>query len=539
MKKIREVTSGLSFQMIRAIILMLFTFSCIVCFIGYKQFTRSLTKEYNDSAFRTAETAATLIDGDKIEEYLKTGGDSDEYRLSWNRLNTLCQKQNVTLIYIIAPDTSDYGRFYSVFNTVNENTGYTPWEVGYERETTNEEYRKLYQDIFENGLERGTVVRESGLNGRPAHITSLIPVKGSDEAVTAILCVERPMSELNSGRREYLRFVTTAMIGLAILASFSIAVYLRIQFVKPVDKIIREAQRFAQENKKSEQTDLKEISRIHEIRVLGESVEKMEQDTLQYMENLTAVTAEKERIGTELELATSIQANMLPSVFPPYPDRSEFDIYASMKPAKEVGGDFYDFFLIDEDHMGIVMADVSGKGVPAALFMMMSKTYVSTIAKMCMSPGEVLTRVNNIISGNNQNDMFVTIWFGILTISTGKITAANAGHEYPVIRKAGGQFEIMKEKHGLVIGGMEGIKYKEYEFELAKGDTLFLYTDGVPEATNADENLFGLDRMLDALNTYPDAAPQKVLGHVDTAITAFVGNAPQFDDITMLAIKML
>ena len=174
MKKVRRITSGLAFRMISAIVFMLLLFNALVCAIGYRQFTESLTAEYNDSAFRTAETAATLFDGDKIEEYLSTGGDSDEYRLSWNRLNTLCQKQNATLIYVISPDTSDYGRFRSVFNTVNETSGYTPWSVGYERETTNEEYRRLYEDIYEHGLERGTVARTSNLNGRPPHITSLI-----------------------------------------------------------------------------------------------------------------------------------------------------------------------------------------------------------------------------------------------------------------------------------------------------------------------------------------------------------------------------
>lgn len=539
MERIKTVTSGLAFRMISAIVLMLMAFSWMVCVIGYSQFTESLTSEYNDSAFRTAETAATLIDGDRMEEYLKNGGDSDDYRLSWSRLNTLCQKQNVTLIYVIAPDTSDYGRFYSVFNTVNENSGYTPWEVGYERETTNEEYRNLYRDIYENGLERGTVARTTDLNGRPPHITSLIPVKGTDGTVNAILCVERPMSELETGRKDYLRAVVVSMLLLTIFVSYIIAVYLRYQFVKPMDQIIDEAHRFARENQKTEELNLGNISRIREIRILGDSVEKMESDILLYTENLTKITAEKERIGTELTLATKIQANMLPNHFPAYPDRTEFDIYASMTPAKEVGGDFYDFFLIDEDHMGIVMADVSGKGVPAALFMMMAKSYVKNFAIVGGTPGEVLTRVNDTICNNNKNNMFVTIWFGILTISTGRIVAANAGHEYPVIRKAGGSFELLKDKHGLVIGGMQGVRYREYEFTVEKGGTLFLYTDGVPEATNAFNKMFETGRMLEALNTEPDAAPQRVLEHVDAAVKEFVGEASQFDDLTMLAIKLL
>ena len=538
MKQAKNITYSLSFRMISSIVFLLFVFSTIASLIGYIRFTDSLTKEYNDSAFRTAETAVTLIDGDKIEDYLATGGGSDDYRLSLERMNILCQKQNVTLLYVISVDTTDYNHFWSVFNVVNEASGFTPWEVGFERETTNEKYRQIYRDIYENGLARGSVVRTSDLRGNEPHITSLVPVTASDGTVTAILCVQRPMSELKNGRRIYLRWVAVTMILLSVLGSVSAAVFLRQQFVSPIGKIIAESKRFAKENTKIEHKNLASISKIREISELGSSVEKMEHDTIQYMDNLTRITAEKERIGTELELATKIQANMLPNIFPPFPERADFDIFASMTPAKEVGGDFYDFFLIDDDHIGLVMADVSGKGIPAALFMMMSKILVNNYAMMGGSPGEVLAHVNNTICKNNENDMFVTVWFGILTISSGQLVAANAGHEYPVIRNADGEFALFKDKHGFVIGGMDGIKYKEYELTLDKGSTLFLYTDGVPEATNAKKELFGTDRMLDALNKEPDASPLKVLENVKNAVDIFVGDAPQFDDLTMLAIRL-
>ena len=509
MKQAKNITYSLSFRIISSIVFLLLVFSTIASTIGYIRFTDSLTKEYNDSAFRTAETAVTLINGDKIEEYLATGGNS-----------------------------ADYNHFKSVFNVVNEASGFTPWEVGLVRETTNEKYRQIYQDMYENGLSRGTVTRTSDLRGNEPHITSLVPVTASDGTVTAILCVQRPMSELVNGRRSYLRWVAVTMILLSVFGAVSASAFLRQQFVVPVRKIMDESKRFAQETTKTEHQNLANISKIREISELGSSIEKMEHDTIQYMENLTRITAEKERIGTELELAQKIQANMLPNIFPPFPERTDFDIFASMTPAKEVGGDFYDFFLIDEDHIGLVMADVSGKGVPAALFMMMSKILVNNYAMMGGSPGEVLAHVNNTICRNNENDMFVTVWFGILTISSGQLVASNAGHEYPVIRKPDGQFELFKDKHGLIIGGMDGIKYKEYELTLEKGSTLFLYTDGVPEATNADNELFGAERMLAALNKAPDAPPRKALENVKNAVDTFVGDAPQFDDLTMLAIQL-
>ena len=539
MNKLKQMTSSLSFRVLFGIVLLLYTFNVIISLAGYFQFTASFTRQYNDCAFYTAETAATLVDGDKIQEYLKTGGDSDEYRNALQRMNILCQKQNVTLIYVISVDTSDYNHFRSVFNTVNESTGYTPWDVGYERETTNDEYRKVYKELYENGLERGTVARTSGLKGREPHITSLLPIRNSQGEVTAILCVERPMTELSTGRRGYLRTVAVAMILLSLFACFCAAIYLRKQFVTPIKKIIKEARRFAKENTRMSHEDFGKISRIRELNELASSVERMETDTLQYMENLTTITAEKERIGTELALATKIQANMLPSLFPAFPERTEFDIFASMTPAKEVGGDFYDFFLIDNDHLGLVMADVSGKGVPAALFMMMSKILVNNFAMLGGSPATVLECVNNAVCKNNEDSMFVTVWFGILTISSGMLKAANAGHEYPAIRRADGEFELFKDKHGLAVGCMKNMKYKDYELQLNKGDTLFLYTDGVPEATDAAKEMFTTEGMLAALNQEPDAKPQKILENVKTAVDAFAGDAPQFDDLTMLAIKML
>ena len=275
-----------------------------------------------------------------------------------------------------------------------------------------------------------------------------------------------------------------------------------------------------------------------EIEVLAESFADISAKTQTYIKHITEITAEKERIGTELELATKIQADMLPNIFPPFPGRKELDIFATMEPAKEVGGDFYDFFLIDDDHLAMVMADVSGKGVPAALFMMMSKILVNNNTMLCDFPNEVLERVNDQICKNNEEDMFVTVWLGILTISTGHVVASNAGHEYPIIRKKSGEFELLKDRHSFVIGGMPDITYRKYEFVLERGGTLFLYTDGVPETTDSDNVMFGTDRMLEVLNSEPDADAAQVINNVYRAVKDFAGDAPQFDDITMMAVKL-
>ncbi|MEG1560231.1 MAG: SpoIIE family protein phosphatase [Clostridia bacterium] len=274
-----------------------------------------------------------------------------------------------------------------------------------------------------------------------------------------------------------------------------------------------------------------------EIGKLAQSFNSMSKKLCEYIENLTAVTIEKERIGAELDVARHIQASMLPCIFPPFPERPELDIYATMTPAKEVGGDFYDFFLVDDDHLVIVMADVSGKGVPAALFMVIAKTLLKNCAQTGLSPKEILEKVNNQLCENNDAELFVTVWLGIFEISTGKLIAANAGHEYPVLKRIDDDYELIKDKHGFVLAGMDGVRYNEYELQLAPGDKLYLYTDGVTEATNAQNELYGIDRMLTALNSNKKASSYELLHLLKVDIDAFVGEAPQFDDITMLALE--
>ena len=208
-----------------------------------------------------------------------------------------------------------------------------------------------------------------------------------------------------------------------------------------------------------------------------------------------------------------------------------------MNPAKEVGGDFYDYFLIDDDHLCMVIADVSGKGVPAALFMMASKIILQSCAMLGHSAAGILNKTNEVICSNNEADMFITVWLGILELSTGRLTAANAGHEYPVIKHPGGSFEFLKDRHGFVIGGMNGAKYKEYEFTLEPGSKLFVYTDGLTEAVGPEGDMFGTDRMLEALNDVPDASPTEVLTHIREVVDDFVEDSQQFDDLTMLCIE--
>lgn len=239
----------------------------------------------------------------------------------------------------------------------------------------------------------------------------------------------------------------------------------------------------------------------------------------------------------DLSLASDIQVNSLPKIFPYLPEREEFDLFASMTPAKEVGGDFYDFFMVDDNHIALVMADVSGKGIPAALFMMVSRTLIKNRVQAGDSPAQALINVNEQLCEGNKAELFVTVWLAVIDLATGKGVAANAGHEHPVLKKADGDFELVTYKHSPAVATMEGIKFREHEFQLDHGDVIFVYTDGVTEATNIEEQLFGEERLVEALNSNKDGSPEDILGTVKKHIDGFVKDTEQFDDITMLCMK--
>jgi len=310
------------------------------------------------------------------------------------------------------------------------------------------------------------------------------------------------------------------------------------QFVlQPLKKVLENIHLYMS-NKNSEEVcnNLAEIKSSNEIGQLSRDVSDLVVEIDDHMERIKKITGDQERIKAELSLATNIQESMLPTIFPAFPERPEFDVYASMDPAKDIGGDFYNYFLIDDDHLCILIADVSGKGIPGAMFMMAAQIILRNNGTSGKSPAEIMEATNDLICSNNKQDMFVTIWLGILEISTGKLIASNAGHEYPTICRKDGQFELFKDEHSMIVGGIEGLKYKEYEIQLKPGDRIFVYTDGVPEATDASNNMFGLDRMLEALNEGAET-PVAVLKNVREAVDAFAAGAEQFDDLTMLCLE--
>ena len=371
--------------------------------------------------------------------------------------------------------------------------------------------------------------------------TAGVPLTAEDGHTYAFLLVDISANNLLARTRAFALQITAALIAVTSLIAVIMVILIKKSLVKPINSITDAAQKYVIDRK----AGVKDTAHFASLNIrTGDELENlslvmadMEEDLAENEESLRKIEVEKERISTELSLATRIQTAMLPNIFPPYPDRTEFEIYATMHPAREVGGDFYDFFLIDDDHLCLMIADVSGKGIPAALFMMISLTILKSCAMLGSSPAEILMRANQAICSNNPEGMFFTAWVGILELSTGKLTTANAGHEYPAIRKPDGSFELIKRKHGCAIGGFEDTVYRQYEFELEPGTVLFVYTDGVPEAMQKDRTMYGTDRMLEALNKEPGASPKTLLENVRSDVAAFADGAEQSDDITMLGIR--
>ena len=354
------------------------------------------------------------------------------------------------------------------------------------------------------------------------------------------------MTDVGADNILFTLFTYALQISLAIILATAIVTwvltgYMRNKVITPINKIAEAANEYV----KDKQAGIKTTNRfasldIHaslELENLSTTMANMEKSLSENEEILLKANAEKQRIGVELSMANKIQASMLPTTFPAFPDRTEFDIFASMNPARMVGGDFYDFFLVDDDHLALVMADVSGKGIPAALFMMITKVIVQSCAMLGKSVAETLSKTNEALCNNNKTEMFVTLWMGIMEISTGKLTASNAGHEYPALLHNGKKFELYKDKHSLFIAGMADTKYTQYTIQMESGDKIFLYTDGVTEATNSKNKLFGTDRLIDALNIDPKQSPEDLLNTVSKAVDKFVGDAEQFDDITMMCFE--
>ncbi|MDO4467554.1 MAG: PP2C family protein-serine/threonine phosphatase [Bacillota bacterium] len=525
--QIRKLTLKHSFLLVLSIVILL----------GFV-FTRNQFSQVLDNARGLGSTVVDYLDGDRMEAYAYSEKKDWEYEKTKRALQKLKgHYPDCAYMYVIVPKNENEAIYvYDIFSEeeylnhkvdearLGEVENYKEVTIGHDIDLFDvlSYENRLYVDLF---------------NKYGAFASYYLPVYGSDGMVKAIVGIDYLLMDFFFLILRMLAYVVILIIFITIVLSRFENKEIDELFIKPIENMSQKANRFANsvyDGDSSKYTISAKQNSENELDILACDLNKMMKDMDSYFKNIQVITAEKERIHTELELAKKIQQSSLPKDFPV---QKEFELFALMNPAKEVGGDFYDFFLIDSDHLALVIADVAGKGIGAALFMMAAKMSVKNQAMNVDSPAKILEAVNNRLCEQNEAQMFLTAWIGILELSTGKLTCANAGHEYPVLQKSEGMFSLYKDKHGFVLGGMDGVHYKDYVLQLEARDKIFVYTDGVLEATNTNNELFGTNRMLDSLNQHRNEPLEPLLNNVRKDIQSFVQTAEQFDDITMLGIQ--
>lgn len=557
--KVKAITVILIFTVILS--------SCIV-FISYKTYTDSFEKHYSSLALSISKSTATVIDSEKVKII------ADEVDKTYNSI----LDENGGSIDFESFSEEDFERYFARFEYVTKLPEYNELLDILTKLRLDNDAKSLYlgytdietmRDVYlvdssaEMSCYPGTCddVRpehiekiKSGDYEFPAFITNYpeygwlcsasAPITDSDGNVIGVALVDISMNKIMQDIQGFLLSLILITAIAALIVVLLVSLLVNKSMLKPINVLSNAASSFVTSKKDGSNAIATEIQKLNiktgdEIQMLSESVKKMEEDINTYIEELTSATAEKERIGAELDVANRIQASMLPCIFPAFPERKEFDIYATMTPAKEVGGDFYDFFMVDEDNLAIVMADVSGKGVPAALFMVIGKTLIKDHTTSGKDLGDVFTEVNRLLCEANSEELFITAFVGVLNLKTGVFRYVNAGHEIPFIAKKNEKFKPYKIRAAFVLAGMDGIKYKAGELQIEPGDKIFQYTDGVTEAMNKNNELFGMDRLEKTLGNLSDKTPSEILKGIKNDVDKFVGDAEQFDDITMLCLEYI
>lgn len=518
----------------------------VVLTIVISLFSYNNSKNYLEDMYAQRVVSGSMMIADMLNpEDVKTiigknGDQSEAYTRVCALFDELKKDGDITYLSLAVPD-EDSVTFYidsCVIEMGDDPANQIPYgmDIKYIDASANEEELAKYQHTYElfaqnKGVDEPVITdNEYGYNYSVAAVVL-------DENGKAIAEVQYNL-DMGDVRAYLNSFLLKMFIISAVITIISMFLYV-LTVRKIVLKPIQELARFTDDITKTRNFENQHISLRtgDEIEDLGNSFNFMMEEMERYIDDLSKITAEKQRIGAELDIATRIQASMLPTIFPAFPERDEFDIYATMNPAKEVGGDFYDFFMIDDDNLAIVVADVSGKGVPAALFMVIGKTLIKDHTEPGKDLGEVFSEINDLLCESNSEDLFITAFEAVLNLRTGELRYVNAGHEMPFICKKNQDFKPYKIKAGFVLAGMEGMRYKAGSMILEPGDKLFQYTDGVTEATDSDSKLFGMERLEASLNKIKNGTPKDILESVKNDIDDFVNVALQFDDITMLCLE--
>ncbi|MCD7829797.1 MAG: PP2C family protein-serine/threonine phosphatase [Clostridiales bacterium] len=512
-----------------------------ISFFSYQTSKSYLQDMYASMVLNGSRSIADTLDVEDVKAILAEDGDqSESYAKVVELLETLKRDGEITYLSLTVPD-EDSVTFYidiCIPEMGDDPANQIPYgsDILYEDAAEDEDDLENYKIAWDY-YSRGEDLTEPLVtdNDYGYNYTAVAPIYDENGNAIAEIQYILDMAQVREHLNSFLYTMLIIALGIVLIAILSYMLFVRRVVINPICKLAAFTKEITDSGKfEDQQVD---IHTGDEIEDLGSSFNFMLKELENYISNLSKVTAEKERIGAELDIAAHIQASMLPCIFPAFPDRREFEIYASMNPAKEVGGDFYDFFMVDETHLAIVMADVSGKGVPAALFMVIGKTLIKDHTLPGRDLGEVFTRVNDLLCETNGEGLFITAFEGVLDLVSGEFAFVNAGHEPPFICRKGERYEPYEIRPGFILAGMEGMQYMAGSITLDEGDKIFQYTDGVTEATSAEEKLYGMGRLETVLNRCVDLSPTELLPEVKKDIDRFVGDAPQFDDITMLCLE--
>ncbi len=525
-----------------------------VFIIDYMAFSRAADDYYQNAGITLTKMVADTLDSDSVRQLTdealaayegsgyegvnpEEGSSAAElpvYKKQVHLLRVLRDDSGIMYLTLIAADPERGNYIYVADADADPGTGNHFRLPGEIFKMTPEEQAALKQDpVVFPGCDEGVDYEGTNL------FSAGSPVLSASQGIVVFAVADVEMEDLRTMVWSYIfRVLPLLFVVSLLLAMFN--VYMTKRFiVNPVEDMAKAAGEYVNYRREGGGKQTAFFQRFtwreegNEIDDLKASMNRMERELNSYIDNMALAAEENARIRTELSVARQIQEDILPSVFPPFPDRKDISLYATMEPAKEVGGDFYDILLLDDDHLALDVADVSGKGVPAALFMMISKSLINSTLRRGRSPAWTISYVNNLLTENNREDMFVTVWLAVIELSTGRMTYVNAGHENTILFHDG-EWEMRTEVHDFIVGGVEDTQYNNREFTLSPGDIIFQYTDGLTEAINSEEEIFGDERLMDACKKADRKDPETFLQDIRKAMREFTGETEQFDDITML-----
>ncbi len=522
-KKPRRRTLG--GRLLNSLVILTFAICLSVSALVSVLYYNNQIDEYGEDAYALARTLADMIDGDKIPGYLETGKKDDHYYDIYNFMAREAKEFGLTYYYVFVIEDNSY---VYVWSAESEDA------LGVSEEAPSEDIEYAMQLVNDPSIDEFIVnyTTEYGLLG-----TAWVPIFDSAGNMVAISGVDYSMPAI---LKMILTFVLVVSAGVIVMTSLGGYLYyksMKKHIIRPVVLLNQATKQMVDNIEKDEEFNI-DIHTGDELETLSESFTKMVNGLRKYIHELAHVTAEKERIDAELNMASRIQADALPPFAPEFANHLDLNLRGSMNTAKEMGGDFFDYFPLDDNRICFLIADVSGKGAPAALFMMTAMTMIKDYALNLDKTSEIFTAVNKRLCENNDEDMFATAWIGIIDTRTMQLQYTNAGHDYPILLRPGQPCEEITANHGLFLGGFDFTEYEQDQLILQPGDRLLLYTDGVVEAHDQAEVLYGMDRLKQVLDDTRDCPGEQVLERVFEDVTKFADGVPQFDDITMIVLTI-